>query len=306
VRRIRAPRPIALWHLASFDAPTVAVVWSLSFGWVAGARLPLWIPVLLALTVWAVYVGDRLLDAKRGLRNSDLDGLRERHYYQWRHRRLLLPMSIAAACAAAWLILVFMPVVLRAQNSILAAASLAYFARVHSGRGPRPFFRQLITKELLVGLLFTIGCALPALRILPALPRASVWPMLCPIAFFALLAWLNCAAIESWESRREDDGLSAARGLHGSNVIAEGLRSSRGSPCFAALFLTGIGGVLAVLSFSAYPRAATLLLAGGVSAALLACLDCQRSQLSPVALRAAADLALLTPAFFIPLTWIVR
>jgi len=55
-----APVPLRLWHLASLDAPTVAVVWTLGFAWAASVRLPPWIPVLLALATWAVYVADRL------------------------------------------------------------------------------------------------------------------------------------------------------------------------------------------------------------------------------------------------------
>lgn len=60
--------PVKLWHLSSLDAPTVAVVWSLGFGWAAGVRLPFWVPVLIALGTWAVYIGDRLLDARSALR----------------------------------------------------------------------------------------------------------------------------------------------------------------------------------------------------------------------------------------------
>ena len=56
-----APAPLRLWHLTSLDAPTVAVVWSLSFAWVVGVHLPKWVPVLLAIGTWVAYVGDRLL-----------------------------------------------------------------------------------------------------------------------------------------------------------------------------------------------------------------------------------------------------
>ena len=63
-----APIPLRFWHLASLDAPTVALVWSLGFAWAAGVGLPVWAPLLLALVAWAVYVGDRLLDARAGFR----------------------------------------------------------------------------------------------------------------------------------------------------------------------------------------------------------------------------------------------
>jgi hypothetical protein len=287
--RAEVLRPAAFWHLASLDAPTVAVVWSLSFGWVAGLRLPLWIPLLLALTVWPVYVGDRLLDARAGLRDARNEALLERHYFHWRHRRTLLPMAIAAGGFAALIVLFFMTPAARERNSLLAAASLAYFACVHSGRRTHPFLSPLLTKELLVGSLFTLGCALPTLRRVPALLSASSWPVLGTVVFFALLAWLNCSAIDFWES-------------HTRHALRPGIRS----PFFAACLLAGLGGVLAVCWFAAHPRAAVLILAGAVSAVLLAWLDEHRSRLSPIALRACADLALLTPALFIPLTWIAR
>jgi hypothetical protein len=271
-----APRPLALWHLASFDAPTVAVVWSLGFAWAAGVRVPLWVPALLALLVWAVYVGDRLLDAHSGLRDSGSDRLRERHYFHWRHRRLFLPLAVAAAGCAALLVFLLMPAAARDRGSILAAASLAYFVRVHSGHRPRPFLSPLFTKELLVGLLFTLGCALPVLGRLPAVTHAPLWPILCPMAFFSLLAWLNCHAIDAWESQ--------------TNAVRP--------PIFIESCLIGVTGVsLAVVFSFGHPREAALLLAGGLSALSLAWLDWRRKWLSPVLLRAAADLALLMPAF---------
>ncbi len=62
------PRALHLWHLASLDAPTVAVVWTLAFAWAAGVHLDRWVLVLLASGTWTVYVGDRLLDAHRAIR----------------------------------------------------------------------------------------------------------------------------------------------------------------------------------------------------------------------------------------------
>jgi len=50
--------PAGLVHLASLDGAHVAVAWSLGFAWAAGVALPAWVPALLALTAWAVYIGD--------------------------------------------------------------------------------------------------------------------------------------------------------------------------------------------------------------------------------------------------------
>jgi hypothetical protein len=69
----------------------------------------------------------------------------------------------------------------------LAAASLAYFARVHSTRRQRPFLSPFLTKELLVGLLFTGGCVLPTMGALRAFHHAPLWPLFGPAVFFTAL-----------------------------------------------------------------------------------------------------------------------
>src|SRR3954453_13929114 len=44
-----APAALKFWHLASLDAPTVAVSWACAFAWAADRALPLWAAALLAL-----------------------------------------------------------------------------------------------------------------------------------------------------------------------------------------------------------------------------------------------------------------
>jgi hypothetical protein len=271
-RRMDAPIPLRLWHLASLDAPTVAVVWSLAFAWAANIHLPAWPPFLLAFAAWAVYIADRLLDARTAFRRSKLDSLRERHLFHHRHRRVLLPVAFAAACACAWIVLTQMPSVARERNYILAFAALAYFTGVHSSRRLTALrISPLLKKELLVGALFTAACALPAFT------RASLparGPLLVIAVYFALLAWLNCHAIDRWEARDC---------AYGPQIVTPAC-------CLACAALP-----LAALLQSTQPRFATLVFAGAAAALLLAALDRSRARLTPVALRAAADLVLLTP-----------
>jgi hypothetical protein len=281
-----APSPLRFWHLASLDAPSVALVWSLSFAWAAHVRLPLWVPALLMLAVWAVYVADRLLDACNGLRDGNLQALRERHLFHWRYRRAFLPLAVLASAAAAFLVFDLMPTGARERNSVLAAASLVYFTRVHAARGLQsPLLRRLWTpfpKELLVGLLFTAGCVIPAWSRF-SLPGsvAPVPSLLAPAVFYSILAWLNCHAIDQWESAA-------------SNKAPQRIS-------FAAGIVAVTGLLVSALLLHAQPRSAALLAAGAMAALLLALLDATRSRLAPVALRAAADLALLTPALLTPL-----
>ena len=267
------PRALAFWHLASLDAPTVAVVWSLAFAWVAEIHLPRWVPVLLALATLAVYIGDRLLDARTALRSNRLDALRERHFFHWRHRRRLLPVAIAAAAAAAAIIFTLMPLVNRERGSVLGLAALAYFSGVHLPRRPR-WLARFCTKEFLVGVIFTAGCALPTLsRLAHETSRFVLFASI--FAFYAALAWLNCFAIAHWES--------------------EQTRSIR----IPALSIAALGLILALACAAASPRSAALLVAGSASALLIAAFDRFRARLSPLTLRVAADLVLLTPIFLL-------
>ncbi len=277
-RLLDVPAPLRFWHLASLDAPTVAVAWSSAFAWSAGIQLPRWIPLLLFLGTWSVYILDRLLDFRSAQRAGNLQRLRDRHYFHWRHRKSLLPIAICAASASAALIFLRMPVDLRERNSVLAVAALAYFTGVHSaGKLPSllpAWSRRLASKEFLVGILFTAGCAAPVLsRLHSAGGAADYWPVLVAMAFFAALAWLNCRSIESFESPIPSPILPHA------------------------LALACAGLILAAAFTLIQPRAAALLLAGSASAVLLAFLDRERNRLRPIALRIVADLALLTVVF---------
>lgn len=273
-RAFDAPMPLRLWHLASLDAPCVAVVWALAFAWAGDIQLPAWVPVLLALCTWTVYVGDRLLDARTGLTSGSVCLLRERHFFHWRHRRVLAPLAVTAGAAAAGLIVLLMPMAIRERNAALGAAALLYFSGVHA-----PGLRRLrlLPKELVVGVLFTAGCALPTLTRmrLAGFPDAALGWVMTPVMLYAVLAWLNCHAIEKWESERME----------------------RMSHLFAASVAMGCAGVgMALLLFGmTEPRPAALAACAAGSAGMLSWLERQRARLSPLALRAAADLALLTP-----------
>jgi hypothetical protein len=262
-----APGALRLWHLASLDAPTVAVVWSLALARAANVRLPAWLPVLLALGTWAVYISDRLLDARRAQRMGYTQELRERHWFHWQHRRTLIPAVCAAGMMCTALVLTEMPVTFCERNSVLAVAALAYFGSVHLPRKPR-WFPALASKELLVGILFAAGCALPALLRADVAGRTGT---LIAAAYLAVLAWLNCHAIDRWE----------------------GSQDARITKRACAVAVTGL--MLAWALYAAYPAAAGLVTAAAVSALLLATLDSRRAWMTPMMQRVMADIVLLTP-----------
>jgi len=276
--QINAPAPLRLWHLTSLDAPTVAVVWCLGFAWAVRIALPLWLPVVLALAGWSFYILDRLLDARRCLthrKDAQFPGfsptlLRARHYFHWKHRRIFAPIAIVAAVVAVGLVWHSMPVAARARNSVLAAAAMAYFTSVHSPWrvSSRRASSWRLPKELLVGILFTLPCSVPVWSRMAAGREALV----APILVYMALAWLNCVAIETWESGERTSIFRVALGLAAVAVAAAAL-------CFALH----------------WPRVALLLASAALSAGLLATLDRMRGKLGAATLRATADLVLLTP-----------
>jgi hypothetical protein len=274
---------LKLWHLTSLDAPTVAVAWTLAFAWATSIHLPIWLPLTLALSAWTFYIADRLMDARSAPKPavpwSLVPGpskLRPRHHYHWRHRRIFLPFAILSALAALALVLHFMPLPARERNSVLGAATLLYFATVHTPGRKLLSTRIKLPKELLVGILFTLACALPVATRIPATARIT---LILPTLIYIALAWLNCQAIESWE--------------------AENPQAGQGSIHRLALILAALSAAAAVVALR-QPRIALLLAAAALSATLLALLNRHRPQ-NPTTLRAAADLALLTPLLLLVL-----
>jgi hypothetical protein len=278
-RTIDASMPLRLWHLTSLDAPTVAAVWSLAFAWVAHITLPAWTPLLLALTTWSVYVGDRLLDARSSLRTGSSYQLQERHLFHWRHRRILILIAACAALTSVAIIFSLVPAAVRHRDSIVGLAALVYFTGVHCRSEKTVWTRLKLSKELLVGQLFTVGCAVPAISRVDFAHSSDdqIWSLLIVLTVYGLLAWLNCYAIDTWESGRVSRVTTRALSL------------------LAVCLLT------AACISQAGPRGPLLLLTAGISALLLIALDQLRNRLSPVALRALADLVLLTPVLILPM-----
>jgi hypothetical protein len=262
------------WHLASLDAPTVAVVWAFAFAQIARVHLEPWIALLLFSGTWSVYVGDRLLDAYRASRSGQFGGLRERHFFHWNHRLIFIPLATVSASIGAALILHLMPVVVRERNSALAAAAVLYFSGVHSP-ARIPWLRRGGLKEMLVGVLFTAGCAAPALSRmhLGRIDTSLIWAMATCIVYFAALAWCNCRAIDSWESARIESHVF----LH-------------------SAFLTVAGVTLTLTLAWNHAGASALIAAGTASSLLLLLLNRIRFRISALTLRTLADVVLLTPA----------
>ncbi|MGB6941198.1 MAG: hypothetical protein WBE37_02225 [Bryobacteraceae bacterium] len=180
--------PLWLWpNLLSLDAPLVAVLWQGFLAYRFALPLRPAGRLVLGLTVWAIYLLDRLLDARKP---PPVNGTAEpaRHRYYRRHFELMAALLAIVIAADALVAMVWLrPAVLRV-GLIPLAGVLVYLATFHiSGLSAK------IPKEIAAAVLFTAGTFLTAWSTIPCLSLA--WPA---VAFF-LLCLANIVAIEVWE-----------------------------------------------------------------------------------------------------------
>ncbi len=264
--------PLALWHLLSLDAPTVAALWTWFLARANHTRLPASCVVAMAIAVWMLYAADRLLDTRSIQPEHELE---ERHYFHRINSRAFVTGIIASALILAALLPSLAGESLRLYL-ILGAMLFAYFVLIHSAANSRR-----LPKELAVGVFFSAATFIPTISQHPELR-----PVLLPAAIlFAVLCSLNCLFIYAWEHP------VASPSTHPATHIA--LRFLDGLTIFAALAGLVLSIADPLLNWQ-IPAACTL------SAVLLLLLHRSRHRFTPITLRAAADLCLLTPILFLP------
>jgi hypothetical protein len=284
------PSPLALWHLLSLDAPTIATLWTVFLARSVHLTLPWTAPAAMFLAVWMVYVADRLLDSRSlmpgnwqtgTLVTGNALGLETRHRFHHRHRGGFLTGIAAAAIALATLLHRLDPRALQLYAllaALLAAWMLLIHARALSANSPR------LPKELAVGLFFSAAVFIPTVSRAPLL-RATLLPN---AALFAAVCTLNCLFVYAWEHP-------------GARTFAHWTTrwSTRHLPqlAIATCVLAMLVASLAAKRILASP--ATPAIACALSAALLLLLHTLRRRFTRIHLRACADLALLTPLLFL-------
>jgi hypothetical protein len=268
------------WHLLSLDAPSVAALWSWSLARAVHLDLPTLTPLLLAVGTWLVYVADRILD---GMDSRNRAQLRERHYFYLQHRRAFLAAGAVIAPIFAWIVFTRMAPVVRREDSAVFAVAALYFLLVHvHGR----HIERWLPKELAVGVLFAGATAVPTWARIAG-DRLTLIPI---VALFAVLCWLNCVAIESWE-----------RGLHTTTAHRTTLWAGRHLRALAS----GTALLSMVLAFMNLHNGALcwLYLASALAGLLLFWLARCEQRLTAMQLRIAADAVLLTP--LLVLAWML-
>jgi hypothetical protein len=247
-----------LWpNLLSLDAPLVAVLWQVLFARCFHAAVNVLAAVLLMLAVWLIYAADRVLDAWRD--SSHLP----RHEFYRRHWRAVLPVWGAILGIAGWLAWTELPASLLMEGLILSAAVVLYFGAVHLAPAT---FRRTWPKEAAVAVLFALGATVATWNHVRSAADVET------ILLFSCLCWINCVAIEQWESGKPRWPIGTA---------AFGV-------CVAAVILL-------------YQHRPVLSSAEAASALAFVFLDRGRNRFTADALRVLADVALLSPILFLPL-----
>jgi 4-hydroxybenzoate polyprenyltransferase len=246
----------------------------------------------MALAVWMLYAGDRLMDARLlDINPTRHNGLEARHYFHHRHRTGFL-MGILLSSIALGTLLPHLDAAAIRLYLILGGLVAVYFILVHatsSDTAQRKVAHRL-PKEIAVGLCFAAATFIPTVARRPELHVPQL-----PIALlFASLCSLNCLFIYAWEHDDQRIDVPAQRIDASAHAITR----------FALGNLPGLTGLLifcsmALIMFDRHvPWPVPCAIA--VSAAILFVLHDHRQAMSRTILRAAADLALTTPILLFP------
>jgi hypothetical protein len=247
------------------------MLWTAFIARVLGIALPWTALAAMSLAVWILYGADRLLDARLldARRSEAQEELEERHLFHHRHRRAFCFGITAASLLLAPLLLTIPPAAIRlylVEGALLAG----WFALIHI----LPNTTRL-PKELAVGPFFAAAVFIPTVARAPQL-RAS---LIVPAVLLALLCALNCLFIYAWEHY-----VAPRPRAHPLTRLA-----LRYLPWLAAS--TGLASIAAAFT-QPHPQ---LSAACALATAALLGLHARRHAFDRTTLRAAADLALLTP-----------
>ena len=219
--------PVWLWlNLLSLDAPVIALVWQdfLSRCYPAVLNPPG--RCVLGLTVWAIYVADRLLDVRRPA--SAGESVRHRFYRQHRvWARGLLAVILAADLVVTGLWL--RPDVF--DNGLLVIGGVVVYLGAFSFSG----WGALAWKKPFAALLFTAGTFLVEWTRAGGPGERLVWPA----AAFCALCLGNLLAVGRWSGG--DAAVVNQRAWPWIVFLAACLVCARGSDWFGAIVASAAG-----------------------------------------------------------------
>jgi hypothetical protein len=271
------PCPPWLWpNLLGLDAPAVAVAWQWLFARVFGAELPPAFHFILGLSVWCVYLADRLYDAARSDERADqTDRLR----FTRRHFAALSAITVAACAVNLFLIIRHVPRPLMASGLITAGLlGLYYLIRLNATTR----LASAVPREILCGMIFGLGCVIAPHAFLPT---DSGPAFLVSAILLGLVCSANCVLISLWEKEEDVAGNDRSMATSPSRIIPQMARA-----------LTVLISLAAAMAFIGPWR---ILFAVCISASALRLMLRFENRLSQRTLRTLADAVLLSPLLFI-------
>ena len=197
--------PWWLWpNLLSLDAPLVALAWAWMFSnaWgVVSVPWQLW--ATLGVSVWIVYVLDRIVDASR---EGDAKLLDARHHFHRRHSKVFLRVVTVGALFCLYSVLFNLAQTVLQYGLFVLLCAVVYFVIAlkkskseQSGLG----------KNLVAGLTFSYGASAGIHAYSPVLPFGDM-VFSSEVLLFAALCVINITAIDFWRLKGEDDEDAAA------------------------------------------------------------------------------------------------
>jgi len=269
------PKKLPLWlwpNLLSLDAPIVAVVWQWWFALCLRVHIPWQIYATLGLTVWIIYVADRLYD---GMRLKSVEKSTARHQFYRKYAAIFAVLLVIGIVIDVWLIRHHVPIGLYwvgipipdlLANPLLAVRVIfsrpglvlgffvwgyfvlrIFFSRRSQSGAPR---------EVMCGFIFALGSIIAVYFY--GGDVADVFFRSPPPVLLGLLFSANCIAIAHWEKAadraNEDTSLATSRpatgrdlpfflGLIALAALVMQLLSfpNYGWPIYTAIFLSALG-----------------------------------------------------------------
>jgi hypothetical protein len=271
------PCPPWLWpNLIGLDAPAVAVAWQWLFARVFGADLPPVFHLILGLSVWCIYLADRLYDSTRAPATG---ALTDRLRFTRSHFATLSAITAAAAAANLFLIIRHVPRSLIITGLITAGLLGVYYLIRLRGNAR---LASALPREILCGMIFALGCVIAPHDFLA---NGGGWDYVFATILLGLVCSANCLLISVWE--KEEDNACKTRSIATS--------PSRLIPHLAKA-LTGLILLAAAMAFFGPWQ---IHLAVCFSALCLRVMLRFEKHLSQQSLRVLADAVLLSPLLFV-------
>jgi hypothetical protein len=269
--------PPWLWpNLLGLDSPAVAVAWQWIFTRVFDIEFPWVFHLILGLSVWCIYLADRLYDA---IRAPDTDSGTDRLDFTKKHFTTLSAVTVMAGLVNLFLIIRHVPLHLMISGLITASLlGIYYLIRMKSSAR----IAAVIPREFLCGMLFALGTVISPHAFVP--PGTSDLRFYLPMVFFGLVCSASCVLISIWE--KEADIASSDQSL--------ATLQSRIIPHMANA-ITALAILSAALAFFGSWQ---IYIPVAVSAVALRLMLCSDDRIPPAALRALADGVLLSPLLF--------